>query len=185
MSTAAASSPREWWPWIGHNAWRLQLAVFVVWAVSLFLTSVLSVLVLVASLVVYITLTIAEVVHDHKLCDECIAAWPLDPQAEVEQRRGWLRMEHRWADVRRWITVAISIVVVGIAVGLAVMVVVTGQSWPQRAFSIALYVWFGSTAYSRHVHKRLEPWCPWCHRDDGDDHFHPEPVTPPSVKSDR
>lgn len=185
MSNAAAASPREWWPWLGHNAWRLQLAVFAAWAVSLFLPPVPGVWVLLGSFAVYITLTIAEVAHDHKLCDACIAGWPLDPQAEVEQRRGWLRMEHRWVDARRWLIWVVAVAAMVVAVGLATLVVLSDQVWPQRVFSLALYVFFGLAAYARHVHKRLQPWCPWCHRDDGDDHFHPEPVTPPSVKADR
>lgn len=36
-----------------------------------------------------------------------------------------------------------------------------------------MYGFFAVSGYARHVHKQLEPWCPWCHRDDGDDHFHP------------
>lgn len=130
-------------------------------------------------------LNVAEYAHDRKLCDACIAGWPLDPQSEVQRRRHWLRMEHRWDGATRPVVWFWVLLVLAISVGLLVLTITTDLHWPQVVMQTAIYVFFALTGYSRHVHKRLEPWCPWCHRDDGDEHFHPEPVAPPSVRADR
>lgn len=183
MSTAA-SARREWWPWLGHNAWRLQFGVFVAWAVSLFMATSVTLLILLASLPVFVVLSVAELLHDRRLCDVCVAGWPLDPQAEVDRQRRWLHFDHRWVDAPRGRVTVLCVVLVVASLLLAAVVFFTDQRWPQQVYSLALYLFFGLAAYARHVHKRLQPWCPWCHRDDGE-HFHPEPVAPPSVQADR
>lgn len=48
-----ATGPREFWPWLGHNAWRLQFAVFVGWVVSLFVPPVLSLSILAVTIPAY------------------------------------------------------------------------------------------------------------------------------------
>ena len=183
MSNAAAA-PREFWPWLGHNAWRLQFGVFVAWTVSLFLPVGPKLVVLAVSIPVFIGLSVVEFRHDRMLCDACIADWPLDPQAEVDRRRRWLHMDHRWTDAPKLRIILLCAALTFCSLVLAAVLFLTDQAWPTRVYSAALYLFFGLAAYARHVHKRLQPWCPWCHRDDGG-HFHPEPVTPPSVRADR
>ena len=185
MSSAAAATPREFWPWLGHNSWRLQLGLFVIWIVSLFLPPMPKLVVLVVTIPAFLVLAVAEYRHDHKLCDACIANWPLDPQTEVDRGRRWLHMDHRWSDAPKLRLALMLGALAVMSLLLVALLFTTDTLWPSQLFNAGVYVVLALSAYARHVHKRLQPWCPWCHRDDGDDHFHPEPVTPPSVRADR
>lgn len=96
--------------------------------------------------------------HEERLCERCVAATPLDPQAAVQRWMTALRLHHsRW---RLW----------GMAVLLGVILAVTlvfGKAtwtyWLDALF--ALYVVLFTAADWEH--RRLYPWCPFCHWDDG------------------
>lgn len=186
MTGTAASARREWWPWMGHNAWRLQFGVFVAWTAGLFAPPVLTLVILGVGIPIYIALAVFEHAHERKLCEACIAAWPLDPQGEVERYRRWLHMEHRWDGGSRRRLAAFGALVIAYSVIILVLTLaLPAFSWPTTIWLITLYGFLIASGYARHIHHRLEPWCPWCHRGRGGDHFNPDPVTPPSVKADR
>jgi len=103
--------------------------------------------------------------HDRGLCEHCLAAMPLNPSelAVHYKRRFWL--SHTGAQPRYVI--------------LYLVVLIGSNFLPGR---IGLLIWtlvqtsmiYLILAYS--THRRLQPWCPWCRNDGGDDDE--QPATP-------
>ncbi len=102
--------------------------------------------------------------HSDRLCERCIAATPLDPQAAVSRWKPALRLFH----ARR---------IVGFAL-IATIAWWFGSPWLYHVHHIPWWVYAGNTVallatagylLSSHIHRRLYPWCPWCHWDDGGD----------------
>lgn len=175
----AASAPREWWPWLGHNAWRLEFGFVALWIIFLFVPSYP--LIAPLSLCGYVALIMAERRHDRHLCERCIASWPMDPEAEVT-KHGWrLRFIHRFLDLG---VVRLVLIAMGVF-----MIILTGiillPRWPSVALSVLVYGMCAGLTVLLHTHKRLQPWCPQCRGRGGGGHFESDPVTPPSVRADR
>lgn len=100
--------------------------------------------------------------HREHLCERCIAATPLDPQAAVDCWRRVLRLQHAHG---AWIALLGAVVAWDIGSALfrhqppwafavdALVSVIVGASW--------LVTW---------QHRRLYPWCPYCRWDGGGHH---------------
>lgn len=100
----------------------------------------------------------ANLKHDGELCERCIAHMPLDPQTAVDKHRKQLRTHHRLSRV--------------FAAGLTLTVIgdVLPQHWiAAKALASSSTVVFLGLFYVIAVHNRLQPWCPFCPRDEGDD----------------
>jgi hypothetical protein len=97
--------------------------------------------------------------HDAGLCERCIAAMPLNAPDRVRQSRtrAMLRIRHT---PRRIGLVVLAVILVASFIPL--------HGWhagADGAFSSLIVVVFWASLY---VHRKVEPWCPWCHpRDDG------------------
>jgi hypothetical protein len=124
--------------------------------------------------------------HRDNLClrDVREATQLLDPQGEVDRRRGALRGFHWLADRRQlmlWLAALllapslVSIVAQDVAhVGTDQMwnVLMVGQYLVQLPI-LMMVLW------SQRVHVKLEPWCPFCRGRRGKEGFEPvEPVEP-------
>jgi hypothetical protein len=103
--------------------------------------------------------------HRLGLCTACIAAFPLDVQAEVARRRWALRWAHRlmFRPHRVWLVLVVFLAAVA---GTSLV--------PQAEHSAALSAVLAAslvlvTVWSSllTVHNRFALWCPFC--DDGDD----------------
>lgn len=96
--------------------------------------------------------------HDAELCERCIDRMPLDPQAAVDKQRAKLRIHHKLLRCFiAWLAVTI-----------------TGDLMPQHWIATkcvestaTLFCLF--LMYAIAIHSRLQPWCPFCPRDDGGD----------------
>lgn len=172
MSTAAAGARREFWPWLGHNAWRLSFVVNAILVATVFWQSSPWIAAVILALI--LVFAAAQQRHDRSLCEHCIAHMPLDPQTEIIKRDRWLRANHVGeATSRKWaslIFAVLSLSYVGVLVfaprpvGGAVIVLVIGILGPLATIGIQ-------------IHKRLQPWCPYCRRNDGGDYqFDPNPT---------
>lgn len=125
-------------------------------------------------------------VHHERLwpCDRCAARFPLNAPALAERRRAILQRYHN-----KWLAAAV--------LGPMLMVLFAGPwvlRWTLGAEGVRSYssLWLipmwpilAYFAWERHVHRKLQPWCPWCRRRDEDDDpiVIPEP-TPPSAQVD-
>lgn len=98
-------------------------------------------------------------VHQERLCERCIAASPLDPQAAVDRWRRVLRLHHE----RR-----VMIAVLGAVVVWDVM---AGRLHHPPAWALAVSaltsVALGASYAVTWQHRRLYPWCPFCRWDEG------------------
>jgi len=111
--------------------------------------------------------------HSAKLCERCMGATPLDPQAAVERWKPALKADHR-NKLILLILLANFVWVFGVG-----NVLVDGAHWagiPKHHDVWAYFLQDLSTliiipAYwlIQRVHRDLYPWCPWCHWDDGGD----------------
>jgi hypothetical protein len=111
--------------------------------------------------------------HAPRLCERCIAATPLDPQASVDRWLRFLRMEH---ETGRWFLVMAAVF------GLDVWV----DSWHHWLGDVTDFMLMAvlATVYAaEYIHRRLYPWCPFCHWGDGGDHEAAPDVPAPTVSA--
>jgi len=98
-------------------------------------------------------------VHRERLCERCVAATPLDPQASVGRWRRALRLHH-------------SRKATGVMCGAVLAVSIAADSFrhkPAWALAASALVWvaLGALNVIPLQHRRLYPWCPFCHWGDG------------------
>lgn len=184
MSTAAAGARREWWPILGHVAWKVEMVVCSIYVVVTLLTlpfpanSLLNILRALA-LGIYAAVMVPLYQHDRILCERCAANFPLDPQAEIVNHRRALRVIHVQMDTplpRRLVYIALIMVAVTALTLIA-------PEWLFVLLSAAIWgaVGVGFT-WATQQHKRLQPWCPQCHHGGRGPRptFNPEPTPAPS-----
>lgn len=97
--------------------------------------------------------------HDARLCERCIAATPLNPQASVDRWRRFLRLEHATGT-----QFGVFMVIFGLDIFL-----VWRHSWLSNVSDVLVLVLLTLMYSGEYIHRRLYPWCPWCHWDDGGD----------------
>lgn len=123
--------------------------------------------------------------HDAKLCEVCMSNFPLDPDAAVAKRRGWLRGFHiidgRILSLPRGLLlfsliILSPVVVVQILEWAGVLSVKLGYRIASPTMYVLLALWYMGTWH----HNRLQPWCPWC-RDGDDGRESAEPEGPPGL----
>jgi hypothetical protein len=135
--------------------WPVLAAAVVVWAVA-------------------VTAQVADVRrHREALCERCIAVVPLDPQAAVARWKGVLRAHHA-----RVAMVAMMATVVAWDGAFAAF---RHPPWWAYAVAVLAAVALGVSTLVTWQHRRLYPWCPFCHWDDGGDHEPSPDVPAPSV----
>jgi hypothetical protein len=113
------------------------------------------------------------------LCEQCIAAMPLDPQTRVDRAKPLLRFMHLLIDGggHRIAFVAPLIGFYFTAAWLPLLMDVPYSATLAAYEMLTLYMLVMSIA--RQLHYRYEPWCPYCRRGGGDEAR--ENTTPPAV----
>lgn len=108
--------------------------------------------------------------HDRRLCEQCVAALPLDAAAHAVRYRRRFWMAHTGSE-RRFL--------------IPYVVVLIGSNFaPGTAGRIGWAVMQASMIYlimSQVTHRRFQPWCPWCSDGGGGserDDATPDPVLP-------
>lgn len=187
MSTASAAGRGEFWPALGHHAWKAPLLINVVLlAAGIFLTPEGSnwfYAVLGGVFLIVLGASYATVRHNHALCERCISEMPLNPQALVTRRDRQLRWEHKEDRFksRKALLVAVFAPTAVVLVLLYVL--------PKWASNVVLVLWLGGyqtyDILATRTHKILQPWCPYCPRDPGGGSFSAEPVPDPVEKATR
>jgi uncharacterized membrane protein len=110
--------------------------------------------------------------HNARLCERCITATPLDPQASVDRWRRFLRMEH---ETGRWL--GVLVVVFGADVWVD-----SRYSWLTTVADCLFLAVLALTYSAEYIHRRLYPWCPFCRwGDEGGDHEEAPDVPAPTV----
>jgi hypothetical protein len=114
---------------------------------------------------------LAHMRHENALCEICAAMTPLDGNAAARKHDIQLRLFHK------------ARLIAAIVLGLLVAVVVADRLFlPDTVGRLAFDISFLEIAVSMHVtitHRLLEPWCPYCHWDEGGDHEPAPEPTPP------
>lgn len=176
MSSAGPRRENRGLMFLGHYSW-VFLVVLVVLDVANDATlahwPVLSRLVGVAWVLWLFDLMIVDKsYHDARLCERCIAATPLNPEAAAERWDRCLQLEHS-----------------GFRMSLVLFTVVGLNLWIQTYHDwigyltdalvlMSIVVVYGA----EYAHRRLYPWCPYCHwRDGGDPEYVPEHDPDPGV----
>ena len=106
--------------------------------------------------------------HDRRLCEQCVAAMPLNPseQATRYRRRFWTA--HSLSEPRYLLPYLTVLIGSNFA-----------TSGPGR---VAWALIQSSMIYliaAQATHRRLQPWCPWCREDGGGEHVAEEPPVLP------
>lgn len=113
-------------------------------------------------------------VHSNRLCERCVAAAPLDPQAQVERWRPALRVSH----ARRLWAVAVIVLTAK---------AVLWRFFPENPLLYAADALLASAiaclVAASWAHRRLYPWCPYCNWGGGGSHEEaPEPEPGPAAR---
>ncbi|HEY2225518.1 hypothetical protein [Actinomycetospora sp.] len=124
-----------------------------------------------AAVVVFIVVQLFTLAHDDRLCLRCLAESPADPARAVEGRRRWLRLFHS-ATTASGVAVLVVAAAIGVTAGLLIR-----PGWGDLVLVLPL-----ATMALTVIHRRIEPWCPYCgwgRDEDGEDV--PEPTPDPDV----
>jgi len=111
--------------------------------------------------------------HDRALCERCVADFPLNPSASAETYKRRLATVHVMAEPRvaRWYLVGILIVC------LLPIFAHGPLRLPAMALWLASLVSLGYIVMSGQTHRKLQPWCPQCGNQGGQDKVEtPEPM---------
>jgi hypothetical protein len=168
-----ASSPRPYSVWLTHNELPIWIG-FVSFGILNQLTIRHNWIINLGSAVFAVGIIAALAgAHRHKavLCEACIADFPLDGEAQATKHVRWLRFIHHGRLRARSSMLLLALLLVSFYPPL---------SW------VIVAAWFIALADVRAngVHRRLEPWCPWCRNGGHDvDCLHVAPV--PMGRADR
>jgi hypothetical protein len=112
--------------------------------------------------------------HQETLCERCVAAIPLDPQAAVTERKAILRAYHGSA--------VLILEVVALACVIPLLLFSLGQPplWAYVLDAPAVLA-IGALSVITWQHRRLYPWCPFCRWEDGGGHEVSPDVPAPAV----
>ena len=105
--------------------------------------------------------------HDAGLCERCVASMPLNAPDRVKQPRTRTMLRIRHAPLKVALTVFVAV---------EVLFLWPLHGWHRGAAGALGDVILATYWVSLYVHRKVEPWCPWCHpRDDeGDEGFVPD-----------
>lgn len=109
---------------------------------------------------------VAYCLHARRLCEYCVAYLPPDPDAAVGRRRLGLLWCH--LALRRKLAVAV--------LAGSVAVIVLTDSAVTLLVLAACSAFYAADVRADYWHRRLQPWCPWCHHPgEGDPADAPDP----------
>lgn len=157
---------------LGHNASAmLIIAIGAVIVVGLHpLPGIFGLTGALALIVVVLMSWLAMRRHDRRLCEQCVAAMPLNPseQAARYRRRFWTA--HSFSEPRYLVPYLVVLIGSNFATSPA------GRIGWAIVQSSMLYL-----IMSQATHRRLQPWCPWCRDGGGGEHVKD---TPPLLPDD-
>jgi hypothetical protein len=119
--------------------------------------------------------------HSGRLCEVCIAKWPLNPEPLVQRRMRWLRLWHQLANggrVVRWTMLGVLLALTGASF-------LSDNTWYRVSLLIVTYTLISGLDLLFRVHARLDAWCPWCRGDGGDDDVELVPPPVPTARGTR
>jgi hypothetical protein len=165
------------WPsrmaaWWGHRASTLLigaiLAAVVLRLHPLPAGTLLSIMVPLGVMALVITSWLLMRQHDRRLCESCMGTMPLNAAEVAARRTRRFRVTHLGSN--KVLVIAYLVVLIGSAfipgrIGLGI--------WTAAQLSMVYLVLSYST------HRKLQPWCPWCHERGGgedEDVDAPDPV---------
>jgi hypothetical protein len=114
--------------------------------------------------------------HDRGLCEQCLAAMPLNPADRAARCRRMFWVTH--CGTRPRYLVPYLVVLIGSNFASASTGTFGHMAWALIQASMIYLI----ASYT--MHRRLQPWCPWC-RDDGGGGEDRGDVAPPPPPVDR
>jgi hypothetical protein len=113
--------------------------------------------------------------HTARLCERCIAGTPLDAQAAADRWKPVLRLAHA-----RKARVAALMVLLGVNLTIEQ---VYGKHPPGWTYAVdaGLLLALGASFASDFRHRKLYPWCPYCHWGHGDGPREASPAPDPAM----
>jgi len=105
--------------------------------------------------------------HDRRLCEQCVAALPLNPSGRAAGYRFRFRLAHlgsRPDALAAYFAVLVGTNFIPGVVGKAL--------WTAAQLSMIYLI------RSYVAHRRLQPWCPWCSDGAGGSELIDDPVAP-------
>lgn len=144
-----------------------------------FLGAVYNPLIGLLSTVVFAAVVVAYRHYHGPLCEQCVAAMPLDPQARADRVKALLRFAHAVADggyLRRIVYgILASLYVLAAWVPVLLDVPFAVEVTTYEVFTLYVLVMYVSI----YLHNRFQLWCPYCRHGGGDDRKHNAPPAVP------
>jgi hypothetical protein len=160
--------------WAGHHAAALTVLVLALNLVSDALPTGKRFLVNDPALLVIVVVFSSTAYHSRRLCERCAARSPLNGQACAEARARALRWAHLYYGSSRF-----NLAVWG---GWGLLLAIVALTHPPQVLQgTPFYLLVANLAVSLYldaVHRRLYPWCPYCHWRGGGDHEEVPAPTP-------
>ena len=153
--------------WLGHHSIHIMLvyaplavaANLAQWAVFVALPAAAAV----AAVAWLVSLMAQGNYHDERLCEKCIHATPLDTQKAVSRWKPALKISHMHK------VGLVFFLLVSVFFVISIFYSPKPTPWWIIVINLAtiagIVVYFGA----QHVHRKLYPWCPYCHWGDGGD----------------
>lgn len=115
--------------------------------------------------------------HQGRLCERCMASFPLDAANAAERSRLAMRVAHLMVERPKWHWYLGMTVIVSVTVWAAASVSV----WVAPVVGTVLV----SMMLALRQHSRLQPWCPYCGKGGGGGDEEESPVTPPTPSTSK
>jgi hypothetical protein len=134
----------------------------------------------------YGALSYLELAVHLRLCPLCAAQVPLNPSELAVAKDRQLRWYHWTTSGPRWRAPGICIAVGNLIAIVAVNLWQPTPEWFRHIiYAVTLGGWGTAMFVTSRTHSKLEPWCPYCRRDDGEDEptVAPQPVPTAQVSA--
>ena len=114
-------------------------------------------------IVLLLSTFVMRALHANRLCEDCIAEWPLNPETEVKKRKRYIDAYHVIVTTGRRM-IGMWLVFISAWIGTAFLLHSAGVKTDVNAIFMLPVALMMLTFYK---HDFIRPWCPKCRWDDG------------------
>lgn len=160
--------------WLVHRSTWILFVVYVAWAADTLFDIDQPWLDVPVTLVMFSAFA-GMIRHELLVCDRCMLDYPEDGSERTLRRLRTLRYYHLYLNL--------LVLLFLVQMTYAILWITV---WDMAAIPGAiLFTWYALDYRARAVHRRLQPWCPWCKDWDDSDEDAPVPDPDPSMEKQK